>query len=538
MSLLPTIDELPPATVTQLHAELATVLQERYPTLDLSANGALDGLVTHLHAVAGALQQVANEKQLAARSLLLVTADPDTVDTELVDLVLSNFRISRLDGAAARGEVLIVVNQNTPTVVPTGAAFNAGSLVFETELDYVGRPIGATTISSRDRTLRPYPGGLYAFQVPVVATISGAGSNIKRGTRMTMSRPPGNVVQTQAAVDFIGGRSPEANSEMVQRLETGIAARGWGGRVNIRALLTDQEEFDIEAMTIVGMNEPEQLRDRHGIVPLASGGKLDIYVKTASRPTTRTLSKTATCVESSLIGTVWQVVLDPADAPGFYEVLEIADEDTGAVGTLQQDNRFLGDPGFDRTCDIASAVEAAYTAFQAATLRFEVAITGETVGDQRTFRVSVSMMPNLELIQAFCSGYDTAPPAVDVLVRGAMICEVQVGMRVYAPPGAQIDTDSVSQAVANYINGTGFIGQLSAVDVGAAAKAVLASDQQVGEITLVGRIRAPDGTLVGTNADDVLRIPYQPELLITERTVAFVSDPTSIGVDAMILRTP
>ena len=537
MATLPTIDELSPALVTQLHVELATVLQERYPELDLSADGALDGLVTHLSAVTNALQQTANEQQLAARSLFLETADPDSVDPELVDLILSNFRITRRGGNPSRGEVLIVVNQNSTVVIPTGATFSAGSLTYVTEAEYVARPTEATLLTARDRNLRPYPGGQYAFQVPVVATVGGAGGNIKRATRITMSRPPGTVVLTQAAIDFTGGRSEETNSETVQRLETGIAARGWGGRPNIRALLTDQEEFGIQAMTIVGMSEPEQLRDRHGIVAIGSGGKLDIYVKTAARPTSRVIEKTATCVEVTLTGTVWQLVLNPDEAPGFYSIDEIADTTTGALGTVLQDSRFLGATDFDRNCDIANAVEVAYTAFQAASIRFENTIS-TTVGTQRTFRVTVALMENLDLIQSFCSGYDTGPPACDVLVRAAVPCEVIVGMKVYAPVGAVVDTDSIGDAVAAYINGTGFIGQLSVADIAAAAKNTLPSDHQIGEITLVGNIRAPDGSTVGVASSDVLRLPNSPDLLITERTVTFISDPTAISVDVITFRTP
>lgn len=537
MALLPTIDELSPALVTQLHAELSTVLKERYPELDLSAEGALDGLVTHLHAVAGALQQTANENMLAARSLLLETANPDTIDTDMVDLILSNYRISRRGGSASQGEVLIIVNQNSTVVVPTGALFTSGSLQFVTSAEYVARPIGATLLTTRDRNLRPYPGGLYAFQVPVVAVDSGASSNIRRGTRVTMSRPPGTVVQVQAAIDFYGGRSEETNSEMVQRLETGIAARGWGGRTNIRALLTDQADFGIQALTVVGMNEPEQLRDRHGIIPLASGGKLDIYVKTSARATNVVLEKVATCVAITATGSAWQTVIDPAEAPGFYSVDEVADEATGLLGTITQDTRFIGDPGFDRACDITSNVEVAYTAFQSGSLRFENTIAA-SVGSTRTYRITVSLMPNLDKIQAFCSGYETGPPACDVLVRAALLCEVVVSLKVYAPVGALVDSASVAEAVAGYINGTGFSGQLSAASVAYAAKNVLPSDHQIGEISLVGTIRAPDGTTVGTNAIDVLRVPDHPELLITERTVAFVSEPAAVGVDVLTLRTP
>jgi len=537
MALLPTIDEIPPATVTQLHAELSTILAERYPELDLSADGGLDGIVTHLNAVSGALQQVANEKHLAARSLLLATADPDAVDNSLVDLILANFRVTRQAGNFARGEVLLVLNQNTVTVVPSGVTFTANGLTFQTEADYAGRPIGATLLSERDRTMRPYPGDLFAFQVPVVAVAEGAGSNLKRSTRMTMSRAPGNVVQVLAATDFIGGRSEETNSEMVQRLETGIAARSWGGRVNIRALLMAQEEFELQALTIVGMNEPEQLRDRHGIIPLASGGKLDIYVKTASRPTSIVVEKTATCVEQSLAGSVWQVVVDPADAPGFYEAVEITDTVTGDFGTIQQDTRFSGSTDFDRDCDITDAVEVAYTAFQAASLRFETP-TSLAVGTQRLFRLVLSIMPNIGALQTFCSGYDTGPPAADVLVRAAIPCEVSIGLKVYAPVGAVVDANSVGEAIAGYINNTGFIGQLSAVDVAYAAKNVLPSDHQIGEISMVGTIRAPDGTIVAASAADVLRVPSYPELLVTERTVAFVSEPTAIGVDVLVIRAP
>ncbi len=537
MALLPSIDEVPPATVTQLHAELATVLAERYPELDLSADGGLDGIVTHLNAVVGGIQQVANEKQLAARSLLLATADPEAVDPELVDLVLSNFRVTRQAGKFARGEVLLVLNQSTVTVVQSGVAFTANGLTFQTEADYAGRPVGAALISDRDRTLRPYPGDLFAFQVPVVATIEGAGSNIKRGTKMTMTRAPGNVVQVMAATDFSGGRSEETNSDMVQRLETGIAARSWGGRVNIRALLTAQEAFELQAMTIAGMNEPEQLRDRHGIIPLASGGKLDIYVKTAARPTSIVIEKTATCVEQTVAGSSWQVVIDPADAPGFYEAVEITDTVSGDVGDIQQDTRFVGSTAFDRACDIDSAVEVAYTAFQAASLRFETPAL-LSPGTQRIFRLVLSIMPNIGAMQTFCSGYDTGPPAADVLVRAAIPCEVSVGMKVYAPVGAIVDSDSIGEAVAGYINSTGFIGQLSAADIAYAAKNVIPSDHQIGEISLVGTIRAADGQIVTATAADVLRIPSHPELLVTERTVAFISEPTAVGVDVLVIRTP
>lgn len=534
---LPTLDDVPPATVVQLQAEMAAMLVERYPDLDLSTNSALDGLVTYLHGVAGGVYQVSNEQQLAARSLFLATTDPDSVDTAAVDLILSNFRITRLAGKGAAGEVLIVVNTNAITVIPTGATFATGSLVFQTTADYVARPDGATLISSRDRTLRPYPGGLYSFAVPVSTTSEGAGGNIKRGTVMTMSRPPGNVVRTQANIDFIGGRIEETNAAMLQRLETGIAGRGWGGRTNIRAMLLAQEEFELQALTIIGINEPEQLRDRHSIIPIGSGGKLDIYVKTASRPTNAILQKTATCVAVNVTDSSWQMAFGATEAPGFYSVEEIVDTVSGQVGNIVQDTRFVSNPGFDRVSDIKNGLEVAYTAFQGASINFTLPRTA-AVGDARAVRVTVSLMPHLDDIQRFCSGYSTGMPAGDVVVRAAITCEVQVGMRIYAPTGSLVDGDSVASAVAGFINGTGFIGQLSGADLAYAAKQVLPSDYQIGEIAMVGSIRAPDGTTVSISAPDVLRAPSLPELMVTERTVTFICDPGAVGVDVTLLRTP
>lgn len=534
------IDDIPQSVVDEMFAQASQMMREKHPEIQL-ARGPFSDLVLYFCSIFAAGHQINIDRLRRSMSLKAIGEDPALADADTVDDVLSNYGITRLDGATATGEMTIVVSADVSTVIPSGHVFIGNGVEFATTDAYVGRPSTLSVVVDTERLLQPLGDGTFGFTIPVVALTQGADGNIRRGTKLVPNSTPPYFVRAFAAVDFSGGEAAETTEKLLQRLQEGIAAKSMGGSVNWVALLKAQPTFERTlAYSIRGFGDPEQMRDQHSILPISMGGRVDIYSRTNELPTAVDMSVTATLVDIVAGGSIWQFSIDASDAPGFYNVSRVAlpsDAPDSPGYEVVDDIR-----GFDmefggRLPDIQTIEEAAYSRYQTAVIRFLDTTTrtvGLIIGATKTYHASILRMPLIAELQDFCSSrlYGCRPS--DTLVKAAVPCFLSVSFDVRKDATEPSpDLAAIRNEVASTVNQIGFTGQLSASTIADAAHRHLTGRQALGRIEMFGRIRRPNGTFKQISSTSVLMIPSEPAAMVTGDTTAFILDPNDVAVSVV-----
>jgi uncharacterized phage protein gp47/JayE len=537
------LDQLDPTLVANLQAEFVQLVNERHPEVDLSL-GVFHDLIAHFSGgISGAINQYKINEYLKARSLKDLNDNPEGADNDLVDLVLSNYLITRRTGAPATGEITIVVAADVPIVLSNQAIFESSGATYFLPAPYVALPSTSTALLElNERRLVPIGDGSFVFSVPAVATRNGAVSNIQRGTTMTPQAPPDQFIKAYAATDFVGGSDTETNTDLLTRLQNGVAAKCMQGRTNIIALLQEQPTFaGILHYQIIGYGNAEMQRNQHTILPIGLPGYIDIYPRTTAIPQRTVLTKTATYVGLSGANTVWQFSLDRDDAPGFYEVDQVINKgadpaaDSGyEIQSVLRGINLAAEAG-QIVPDIINAVEGAFTRFQTAVVRFintDIPAAGLTVNSsKRDFDIYVTAVPLIRDVQAFCSSRDVRNLTGDVLVRAPIPCFLTVSCEIQqSSESLELDLNAIRNAIATRINALVFPTQLNASTVAAVIHSFLTTQQAIGPIELFGRILLPDGTETFARSTGVLELPDRYDVMATGNTIAFYLDPQDIVI--------
>jgi hypothetical protein len=534
--------------VDQAEQQLIEALQEAFPEADLRG-GVLDDVVLHLGAVIqAAFRQRVVDPLRRSSSLLAIAQDPTLADDDTVDRVLSNFLIARQPGEAAAGQITVIFDSPAPATIPAGAVYTAGAARFASTAAWAGRVDAATVSSDTDRVLRPMGDGTYAMTVPVTALEAGSSGTLRRGTRLVPEVRPPHFVAAYAEGDFSGGYDPESNADLLRRLQEGIAAKAWSNRVTIDAMIRAQAPFARVLQTsVVGAGDPEMIRDRHTIFPVSLFGRCDLYARTAALPLSVTLEVECTLVSRTAqaapcpVASTWQFSLGRDVVPGFYLVDRVAPpgaspSDSGYA--IVDDVRGIDTSGGAWAPDIEDWTEAAYSPYQATTIRFvdtDTPTEDLVEGTSRAiYAVSVLAMPQLAELQAFIGGRDVRGPGGDVLVKAPIPCFLSVGFDVRKRATVTVpDVGIIAAAVASWVNTRGFAGQLHASGVAAVATAFLPDGAALSAIDLFGRIRRPDGTWSHVRSDEVLVVPHEPWAMVGPRTVAFILDPVDVAISVV-----
>ena len=538
------VANLDPAVVATLQADMTARLQVAFPNLDFR-RGVFHDRVLYLSAVLAADEEnlISNVQQ--AMSLLDIQANPALADPALVDSVLSNFRISRIQGGTASGQIMIVVSALSPLTLPSGMTFTAGSVQIVTTQVTAVRTSSSQVVAASDQVLSPQPDGTYVFTLQAAAVAVGTAGMLTRGTAVIPDQPPPNFVKAYVPSDWSGGSNTETNAALMARLQAGIAAPGLSNRSNITALVLSQFPGVVN-MSIIGSGDPELNRARRGLFPISLPGYCDIYVRSASLPLQTVLSKTATFIGETPQGGIWQFALTAADAPGFYRVTQIlsvgADPAAAGYGILS-DVRGFDLSGTGMLPDVELPTEGTYSAFQTAVIQFldtSTPTAGLVVGaSTATYTVVTVGQPQLAAIQTYLSSRQRSSPSGDILVKGAVPCNLRLNFVAYVAPGNPApDTNALAQTLAQTVNALGFAGRLFASTLIDAMASALPAGTALGPLDMFGQIRRPDGRILSLRDSAVLVVPSDPTNYVTPRTVVFVLDPADVSISVQTLTTP
>ena len=523
------LDALDAGLVTSAINEVVQRIQEDNPTLDIS-RGVFYELLVYYHSILAARQDTLINDYRRARSLLALEQDPDLADTDLVNDVLSNFRLDRKAGSLARGTIAIILSDDITVTFGRGSIFEARGLQYTTTEVYTAKIEAAQINAVTDRLITATSDGRFMFTMEVQAVAEGANYNLDKGTLIVPLSPPPTYVTSYATVDFTSGIAVETNTEVLKRLQEGIAAQTLSNRVNMAAFLRGIEAYSrVVGMSIIGYGDEEMLRDKHSIFPVAYGGRVDWYVRSENLPTTKQITLTATrLAEDNNAAPVWQIALDRDAAPGFYEVRAVRPKGTSSIsGTLPilSDTRSYDLTTTDFVPDIISAEEAAYSRYQTTILKFRDTtqdISAYSFGATLEYDVDVTYMPLIADIQTTVSSRDVRHYGVDCLVKAPVPCFVQISFIIYKQANeATPDSAAIKLAVSTAINAIGFVGRIYASKIQDAVHGYLSSNSSVGSIDIFGRIRYPDGTTQYIRGPELIQVPADTAKMVSHRTVQF-----------------
>lgn len=523
------LTELDTAKIDAMFATFSQLMQERHPEVELT-RGVFHDLVVYFNSVLNAAVKENIDRVRDSNSLLSISTNPALADAALVDKVLSNYNLTRDAGVAAVGEATIVLSMPVQTAIAEAVVFTADSITFQPTQSFVALPPGSFAVNDNERVMLAVGDGTYVVNILLQAKNVGTAGNIRRGTKLVPNTLINNTAAAFAASDFIHGAEPMTNSEYISKLSAGLAAKTIGGRQSFIATLRAQPAFaNIPHFSILGCGDAEQHRDQHSLLPVSSGGKVDIYVQTFAAAQEREHVLSAVYVGPGETGGLWRLSIGRELAPGFYDIPRIAkplaSNDTGYKIVSESSSFDVTD--LDFAPDVVSFSEAAYTRYQTRTVHFEdtdtptAALTPNV--SSALYSVTTAGLPLISELQDFLSDRDNRCRASDVLVRAAVPCFTKISFEIRKPANAPtIDTAPLKAAIVAAIQAVGFSGQLHASTIAGAVYPFLTGGAALSAIDMFGRIHRPDGSVGFVRDDTLLRIPNDPARMVTGRTTAFL----------------
>lgn len=547
---LTSLSQLDPEVVERIQLELAERVQETNPDIDLK-RGVLHDIMLHLEAVIKALNQENIDREKRSHSLLAINADPTLSEPEIVDQVLSNYNVERRVGSLARGPIVIVVSVRSAVTIGQGDIFEASSKTFVTETPFSARTEAASVIATNDRLLIPLTDGNFAFTIEVVAQEEGEASNLPKDTLLLPQSPPLNFVRSYAESDFSGGSLDETNAELLVALQEGIAAKTMSGRVTMNAALRAETTFSTTlATSIIGMGDPEMLRDRHTIWPSGLGGRVDWYIRSEERARQVSFVRTATLIQRTVDNRgIWQFTFDRDEAAGLYRVSRIVKvgDDPIVVGTYEvtEDIRQIdltALDGLDVLPDVLTVPEGVYSRFQTVSIRFkdtDTATLNLAVGATQDYSVTAQVMPLIAEIQQLFGSRNSRNPAGDILIKAAVPCFVRISFDILLRKNQVApELGPIRDAIAQAVNQLGFIGRLPASVICDTVHNFLERPASLSSIEMLGDLRRPNGTVFKFQSFEVLLVPDDPQNMVTPHTTVFLLNPEDISISVKTVDIP
>ena len=545
MADTPTINDLDATAVAQAEEFLAGWVTPQYPSLDFN-----EGVYRNILIRVAAIFQVLNQQLITdlqnSQSLLKVSEDPDGADPDVVDQILSNYRMTRGTGSKATGTAVVVMSSLRSVSIPENTVFAANGLNFVVTQPYVAVTDASSVLTTQQRLITARSDGTYSFTIPVEAEAEGTSYNLQISTRFSMTPAITGFIDSYALEDFAGGTDTETTSELIARMDEAIVQKVLSGRIQIEGLLSDQLAT-LKASSVVGFGDSEMLRDRHNIYGVSTGGKSDLYCRTDFLPRTVKVTHSATLIDKEA-GT-WQATILRDDAPGFYDISAIlpenTDPDQGTL-TIVSETRGLDmtpDEDEDLSPSVENLVEGAYTRYQTAVVKFTDTsgdLVDLSVGDTRDYDFYLLAMTGIKELQRYVMSRENRNPQADYLVRAPIPAFTAISLTIGCQGSEDLpEAGPIQEAVASRVNGLNFeLGRLPASVVYDAVHDVIPrSDSYVlSPIDIIVRIRKPVGGDLWLRSGDQIEVPDDPGNAVTQRTTIFYLD--SNDVDVQIERVP
>ena len=517
-------------------AYIQAILTLKFPDRDFSVGRGLYWLVVVPAAQAAALQ-IANAR-LVSNSLNLgaARANPEAVQDELADLLLSNYYVSRDAGARSTGTASIVVDRLATYVLSEGAVLRSGDLEYELSTTIFAYPNSDQVRGPSDRLLVPQIDSTWTISVPIRATTDGSGTSLPRGTLLSMQAPPPGFVRAISATDVSGGRDEQSLQDLLSDVPEKFAASTWGSRNTVRGLLA--ELFPSSTSWVIGFGDPEMLRDKHNPIGIASGGYSDVWLSTGNSISQRDRTVTAELINET--ARTWRFTLDRDAAAGLYTV-DAVRRGGGNPLVITSVERGLSVSSAPGAPMVFNELEAAFSAYQTISVQFTDAsdASGLVVGDTRDYTISTSGMANIREASDMLASAGYLNPASNVLVRGVVPCRVSISMVVRLLDSdfeEGIDVAGMRRAIISRVASIGLgYGVLSSSIILDSVHDFLSGRSDIGgtTVSLRGDIYAPTNEVLNIGQGDgrELVVPNSPTKQVTKNTTKFFTDNSLIEIE-------
>lgn len=483
-------------TYTTASAFVRTAILEKDPTAAVSPGTPVDGLVIQNQAYLAALHNSRLTQLQAASSLqAIVEGLADVTDTD-VDNICSNYFITRNPAVAAYGKVKIVTSTDTSYVLPIGFEVSFSGLTFRTtavHYIYASATTGVTT-SDTVQLLRNRGDGTYEFFITVTAQQTGSASKLPNGAVVTLATTSSGMVSASVSGDFSGGTAAETNAELLARASTGVTAKVIGGDEHIDALVRAQ--YPTYQTSTVGVGSSLMTRDQNNIFGVSTGGKIDVYAKTAASMSSSTITITGTITNSTTRAI--SATIPYTTAAGIYRIVAIRPAGLGGTGgntpaTLTRNASVLS--GWNPV--LINSRDIAYSARQAITITWLDTLGSGTYtnGLTRSYDIDILYMPDLLALDTYLTNNVRRPGGTDLLVKAGVPCRTSVAITLATTVGYSApSTTSVAVAIANTINAIPF-GTASLTGYALASSvAAVAPYSTIQAVSVGGTIYRPNDT--------------------------------------------
>ena len=525
-------------------AIIVALTRTEYPNLDLRRGTVLRDLLVRPAAAYTALDEKRMDELRAKQSLISLQENEATVDPDDVNAILSNFNMTRNVGSMATGEIRVRINDALTYTLAKGFRFTTlDGQLYELTQTYTIKPdadAGQIEVEASN------DGSYYFFILPATAVEAGAEYNLEQATALEPIGSLYGFIAGDVYSAFVGGVDDETISEIITRLPVAISNRSLTNRTSIEAKLRDAFEndtFQIQAISVQGMGDEAQLRDKHNPMGFTVGSRVDVYSRNFVTPNVVTLQKTGTLIAPN----TYQITITAADAPGYYAIRSISEVEAVVspaldFGSLPVAGSYafvevraasgIADTYHDIDPD-NSMIETAYSVFQAAT----VTITGvpQTTAT-RAFKVELYVTPGLTDMQDYVDLTAVRNLEADILIRQPLMCMVGLETTLYYSERNPVDVPAMKSDIVNYINTRSFLrnltrSELSSLLLSNGATRVDLSDQGT---RLEGSIRDAAGVM-HTLSGDALDVESIADgtVLMTADTCVFGAEEYNIHITAI-----
>lgn len=475
----------------QFENELSTLFRDLLPNIDSSVGTVLHELIIRPSAVAHAERAVFLQEFRDNASLLRALQQTNP-DSDLLDSLLSNYNVTRSEGARAIGVLNIFTKSTQRIFIPATAIFTCGGLQLQPSKTFVGV---SGDILETDTTqisyvpTRQFDATTFVFSIEAI-TVENIDTVLSAGQICSMTPQNTFVTKVEVGSTFTGGALPETTLALLERASTGINARILAGRDHIEAFLEGNTEITILDVAAFGMGDRLQLRDAANNGRVSSGGAVDIYVKTAPVPSVSTALLVGTRQEDGR----FSVEIPAEEFPGAFGVLQVKSGDNIINTEIETVLGFI--PDDTQKAIIEENIHARYSGFQTMSILF-AADNIEPAVTESSFNVDIVFMPGLASVQDLVENISVRNFSFDAVVKGAVPMMIQTAIEYrflqgLTPPNAA----DVQQQISDIINSKSIGTEALLVsEIIAAAKTAFPTAEVQMPINLLARTFVPEGGL-------------------------------------------
>jgi hypothetical protein len=537
------------ADIQRRMAFLAEVWNHYAPELDLRYgvynSTVLSPAAIFSQGVIDSIEQWRDNTQIAALLNRLQNLSEDDTErvTQLLDLFLLNYRVTRNPGGNATGRVVLLFDSDVAYAVGPSDLFTTKQLTFTPVNSFGILPTKRTILTEYEQSLILRSDGLYSAVITVACDDTTASANLAAGTQLLPVQNIPGLVGAYAESTFTGGANETSLDELYQKIIYGIASPVMSTRTNMSSLIRSRVDLlPVYSDSIVGLGDEEMIRDQHSIYPVSCGGRADWYVRTSQSIVSVMFGKTARRVAVLTENAArWRVLINRDDLPGLYSVNEIRTPELADPLEKTYEYRSYDLTNYKTAPDITTPEEAAFTRFQTLIVEFIDPAMPRFGGiaewpEEKTYNFLADSMPRLAEIQEYVSAKSNVSILGDVLIKAPIPCKVKIDFAVCSQPTQEIPDDAVIQGtVVNTIHAAGFTNNLAASVIIRAVQDLLPTDAFIEDFTMTGTLLLPTGKTV--TKTDVENIEFYEPPYATAKTISFFSDLNSVTVNTKTVMT-